>query len=890
MMRYLQGRYISTKAKHLGNLRMANRFGGVPVSDEELSGGRFGGVPVSPDEYQYGSEEERTTSQDVAGGLNKGVTLNPISGLVDAVNWGLKKVGAGSERPFLGTDHMNELFNSIGISTDAGDSIAGKISTEVGAGLSGGATLSAANKVADLGRYVAPMAEYYVTNPIKSLLFDTVGGTVSVAGGEAGEVAGEIIGGEKGRQIGGNIGRMVAPAAVGGVVKAGQYAASKADDFIPMTADSKIRSASRRLHEASSNTNPPNDIDVPKYGKAATGEVFDDPGLIAARRAMDRSDSSRIAYSQDRLSEQNQSLHEGLSKLNVSDEPGFTQSYVSRSVQKAIESKNSNIKRVTDRAIKAANIGPDADMDSIQLSARRDLDDAWKASKGEERRLWKAIPSESFYTGTVKEKANSMIDSLSKFDDPQDIHPLIYNMAGRKPPPHIMDEHGITVKKSKIYNKFLSGDEPIDDLLKLRSRLLAASRKESANGNWNRARITKEAAKSLMDDITPIGGGSKALDMAKDASHYTKDMHETFNRGPVGKIRGYTSDGDMRVSPEMTMERLLPSGTQGKIGARALIAAAEKSGNPEAARKSIEDFLSKKFVANHVNLDTGKVNLNTAATFLKNNPVLDDFPSLKASISSSRQAQALADQVGVSAGRRIKYLENISIASRYTKGEPAAQMDAVLNSPTPLKDMKVLTALAKKDTSGRAMDGLKSSFYHAMKSRVAPDSKQMIDATGDAVVNANRLRTFLNKNKNVIKTLYGQKGVDVLKEVSRGATLNANISKGIAAGGGSDSTQNEQILQAFGTIGGVLGTKMSGGIHSLLAFGIGKRTTMSMADKISKNLVGRVDEIVHAALYDPQLAQMIMTKPTEVNTKKFLNYAVSRGLIDEIPRAVEEEQ
>jgi len=848
------------------------------------------------------SEQPKETSviQDVAGGFNKGMTLNPVSGLVDAVNWGLSKVGMGSARPFLGTEHVSELFDSIGISTDAGDSFAGKVATEIGAGVTGGATLSAAQKGkaafqvgdqmikskagVDLGKYISPMAEYYITNPIQSLIFDTVGAAVSVGGGEVGGIAGEIIGGDKGRQVGEQIGRMAAPVAVGGAIKAGQYAVSKADDFIPMSGDSKIRSAAKRLNNASSNTRPPDDVDVPAYGKAATGEVFDDPGLIAERRAMDRSGSAAVAYSQDRALEQNQSLHQGLAKLNAADEPGFAQTYISKSVQKAIDSKNANIKRATDRAIKAARVGPDADMDSIQISARQDLDAAWTVAKGEEKRMWKSIPAESFYTGDVKKKANGIIDSLAKFDDAQDVHPLIYRMAGRKTPPHVIDEYGLTVKKSKTSEKFLSPNENIDDILSLRSRLLSASRKESANGNWNRARITKEAANSLMDDIKPIGGGSSSLKAAKDASDYTRDLHKTFTSGPVGRVRGYTSEGDIRVAPEMTMERLIPSGTQGKIGARALIAAAEKSGKPDAARKSIEDFLSKKFVANHVNMDTGQINANGAATFIKNNPVLDDFPLLKGSISNARQAQALADQIGVSAGRRIKYLENISIASRYTNGEPAAQMNAVLNSSTPIKDMKVLVSLAKKDASGRAMDGLKASFYQSMKARVAPDSRQMLDASGEAIVNAKKLRGFINKNKATIKLLYGDKGLNVLKEVSRGATLNANIAKGLAAGGGSDTTQNKQILQVFGTIGGFLGTKMSGGVHALLAFGIGKRTTMSMAEKISNNLVSKVDDIVHAALYDPMLAQMIMTKPTEVNTKKFLNYAISRGLIDEVGR------
>ena len=246
-------------------------------------------------------------------------------------------------------------------------------------------------------------------------------------------------------------------------------------------------------------------------------------------------------------------------------------------------------------------------------------------------------------------------------------------------------------------------------------------------------------------------------------------MHNTFSKGPVGRILGHKANGDLKVDPAVTLQKILTSGTSGRQSGRALVAAAEHSQDPrqvQAMKDTISDYLTKRFVAAAMNDSTGQINTTLARNFINKNQILEDYPDIRARMSNAIEAQKLAENVGFATARRIKNIENTHIAGRYTKGEVPAQMAAVLRSPTKIKDLRILVSLAKKakgpngqDMSEQAMDGLKSAFYQAMKAEVAPNSGKF-DAAGDALINAVRLDRFVLDNKKV--TNYSTKFVGVL--------------------------------------------------------------------------------------------------------------------------------
>lgn len=827
------------------------------------------------DRYKDEVDQDKGIYDNLMAGVNKGISYNPVSLAVDAANYGLSFFNLDTEMPVGGSDHIQSLFESWGISTKPDeDSVSGAIGTEVGANISGGGVLAAAGKVTNLGRYVQPMVDYYTANPVSSLLMDTGIAVPAVYGEKTGGYIGEKIGGEQGRQTGEQLGRITGPLAPAGTIALASKAGRRVDHAFPITKGAQKRAAGDILKSRQSKQGIP-DVPAPEYGKPATGELWNDAGLIALRRRMDRESQIAAGRSQDVASSQNQSLRKGLSYFNedVDAAPRFFR----KKVDDAIESTNRNIKRTMEKAKRAvSNMDVDDPLDEIEKQTRVQLNAALTVARNKEKEIWTDIPAEYYDISVVKETADVKVTSVSKYEDPQEIHPLIYQIAGKKPPPNAFDEYGnAVVAESEMYEKFFQGDEKIQDILVLRKRLLSAARKERGNGNWNRARHLKEISFSMINDITPVGENVSRA-MVDDARDYSRELNTVFTEGPIGDVLGYSTKGGLKVSPEVTLEHLIVPGTKGKLGARSLESSSQYLEDPNAISNGIKNFLKKKFVAHAIN-DEGTLNVTKAGNFIKDYSVLDDYPDLKARMGNAKQASTIADEVSKSGVRRIKHIENVTAAGRYTKGEPAVQMESVLNSQTPLKDMKSLMRLAKRDKSGRSIKGLKKSFYDSMMSRVAPDAAQGLDATGDTLVRAKQLRQFMKKYRPVVKELYGEGGVDILKEVSKGATINARVTRGIAAGGGSDTRQN--TAEKIGTIAGVLGTKMSGGVHELLAFGIAKRWSMKMYNLLNESGVGKINDLVHEALYDQNLAKQLMSKPTEVNVRSLMNDSTVRNIL-----------
>ena len=909
-----------------------------------------GGWTVDDTVEGYGGSPPNSltgATKDVAGGLNKGMTLNPISMAVDGINWLTTKAGLTEEgtRPPLGSDHMAELFNAIGIGTDAGDSWQGQLATDFSMSVSGGGTLGAVSKAAPavsatlagteitaataspaLGRYVAPIADYYIANPIKSVAFDAIGAASMGVGGKVGGIAGEAMGGEEGRQIGENIGRAVAPALTAvGVYSAGR-AGQALEDFVPMTTSGKERAAVKILEHgatnqsskpnSASNQNPnssnklvnkvmgreppppaepikANNAKAPKFGEVNTGELLNDVGLIALKKNMSTSSSQSIGRASDNASTQNQSLHGGMRALDAPDADNFVQGYLSRVVRNTIQANQTKANEVILGAVQSARLSPDADLMNIERQAYQQSEALRKSARAGERKVWapELIGTDKYYTADVTKALSKQVGEAGYWDAADDIHPLVYQLLGKKPPPHVTDADGNLALKNTEYGKVLRPTESINGLMKIRSRLMESSRQDSNRGKFYRAKLSRDAAKIVTDHITPVGGGTQALENAAIAREYSSNMHNTFSKGPVGRILGHKANGDLKVDPAVTLQKILTSGTSGRQSGRALVAAADHSQDPrqvQAMKDTISDYLTKRFVAAAMNDSTGQINTTLARNFINKNQILEDYPDIRARMSNAIEAQKLAENVGFATARRIKNIENTHIAGRYTKGEVPAQMAAVLRSPTKIKDLRILVSLAKKakgpngqDMSEQAMDGLKSAFYQAMKAEVAPNSGKF-DAAGDALINAVRLDRFVLDNKGLIKMLYGQKGYKLLNQVRRGANINARGNSGVKSKQGINPDQHtENLVQGIGTISGVIGTKLSGKLHPLLAFGVAKRAGIKLATMLTTQNMQTVETLVEQALYDPTLYRMMTSRVTEQSVNQFLRYAVSRQVLQE---------
>ena len=265
-----------------------------------------------------------------------------------------------------------------------------------------------------------------------------------------------------------------------------------------------------------------------------------------------------------------------------------------------------------------------------------------------------------------------------------------------------------------------------------------------------------------------------------------------------------------------------------------------------------QDFLKIKFAV-----------AQNKKTFLRSHDmILGDYPNLKAQMVDADSAQDILSSVSATAKARIKRVENISLASKYIGSEVSDGVLGILTSKNPTQATRGLKNLAMKDPSGKAIVGVKASFYEAMMDRIThtpPD--------GETVIKANKLRAFLKSYKGSAKVLYGKSGVNVLEDVLKGAEINARISKGMAAGGGSETFQRtaSSAKTAIGNMAVMLGSRLHHylgiKVNALLFAGMARRGAETASSRLFGNEIATAHIMLEKALADPSYATALMRTP-----------------------------
>jgi hypothetical protein len=884
------------------------------------------------------------------GGVNRGIA-QMFGSFADLSRYVLNGFGAGIDKADFGTESIINMMDSVGVPTTPHGGWKGFVSNEIGANLAGFGIVGGAlrlgkgvvrltSKVTDLlsksktnvqitnaveqmqaqsGGVFNSLVNLFSANPGKILAVDLSvspgsGALGYVGGNRAAEIHPDL------RATGEFLGRLVGAGGTVGAVALTKKVAGKTfsamDEALGITPGSKERAAAGFMEDQMAHPNQTKSIlsgslgDLPTHGRATTGQLTNDPGLLAYEHGMASRSPRSVGMANDYATIQNKGLKGGLDPL--SEGRGSTEKtldYIQNTLFKSVSKLEKQAQRAFNKSNElVARLIKKSSIDEISVKSRGIIDDSLRIARKEETALWNKISSKSesptqedainnfarsikdeeavpgTLTGTTSKKgmvdtdgvvvvAESIIDDMGKFADPMSIHPLIYRIAGRKMPKGLFDEYGTDVSKLDDGSIFNSGRESISDLQDIRTRVLDIIRAENAAGNFNRARVLKKISRSLIEDVKPLDASStKVMDDWKIAREYSARLNSIYTEGPVGDVLGYSTKGGLKVAPEVTLDKIIAPGVKGKIGNRAL---SEMSEN--RIRDAVRDFLEVKFASESID-SNGTFSPKKARDFIKKYSVLDDYPELKTRFSDVASAEELTKSIASSYLRRAKRLREISLAARYTKGEPAIQADSVFGSKTPLTDARKLMNRAKRGGQ-EVVNGMRGAFYEAMMRRIAPD-RAKFDLENESFLNPKLLRDFITKHSATVREVWGEHAVKLLKEVSYGADMGARKQLGVAPGGGSDTSQ--KLQSAAGNIGAVLGGKYIPG-HVLIASGIGKR----FLQRIMKGRVGKAEDsimdLVERALYHPEMARTLLATPNARNLGKiqeWLGFPVTQAVSD----------
>ncbi|MBU1235014.1 MAG: hypothetical protein KKC77_19175 [Proteobacteria bacterium] len=318
------------------------------------------------------------------------------------------------------------------------------------------------------------------------------------------------------------------------------------------------------------------------------------------------------------------------------------------------------------------------------------------------------------------------------------------------------------LKGSIITNKKVNTTD-IKEMQGLRSKLLETQRIARKEGQWNKARIAGDVADAILTDIETEATKTLSPDAAslKVAIAATKKFKDRFERGITGKILGYSKEGAPAIDPSLTLDVSI-----GRMGTKGAVDIEKVVVTPEA-RQATQKYLGRSFTEYAVDKKSGELNPIKANNWMKNNDeILDQFPELKTTLSDASKAQELATNTKVAMEARKAKIRDpkISVAERFLR-EPFLnkKIKNILDAPNPVRMTNQLVRQARKDTSGKALEGLKGGFVDDMLE--VSTAGGAYNELGERTLSGKSLLGYLNKNSAALKEVFSSEQLDRMKKI-----------------------------------------------------------------------------------------------------------------------------
>lgn len=399
--------------------------------------------------------------------------------------------------------------------------------------------------------------------------------------------------------------------------------------------------------------------------------------------------------------------------------------------------------------------------------------------------------------------------------------------------------------------------ETVSEMHGLYSKLRETARaaRSGTNQQRNMARISDEIADAILDDLGAGAGQTNVGRTIDEARAFSAEMHQTFDQGVIGKLLKQSIDGDRTVDPALTLERTVGrGGTQGAVGADNIRAAT----GPDADLQ-IEDFLQGRFNRAAFGPD-GQFNARGGLAYMRDNAdMIERFPNLQETLGEAMRTQSRAANAKARASNALTNMDNASKSptAAFNQAPAETAIDAVFKAKRPSFAARQLAATARKDTSGKALDGLKGSFADY----IIRNSTDANGLNGDAMLgflarpeNTATLRTVLPNGDIGRMRMIGTE----LKKLRAGRKAAPDI------GGLSPRSPNRLIEYAARIIAANQGAKAGNGGASI--------QTANMASTQMKKMLGnlqndKAEQMLIDAVSDPELFRLLLVDPGKVTLK-----------------------
>lgn len=673
-------------------------------------------VKVDQSFLQLSPEQQEATVEEIANSIgartnrgpmaqvNKGIAES-VGGFVDFVNpfdrpHSLNPFSDGTGSAVAGIENV---MNAGGIRTAQGEPETGAEAFFRGSGQAAGALPMVGGGLNILRQGSGMVAN--VADDVFRPLATTGGSTAEVVAGGISEGARQATENMGGGEFAQNIAAIAAPVgAFGGLATAGalvkrapgvtlgrQAIRSASAAVAPFTEAGGREVARRRMRELAGGGDRAFELAEMTEGEnplnLTPAQQTQDPNLLGLERlAADQDPLLRVEL--ERRAAQSRDLATEAVRQGAGDVQDARDVFAQQRQQFSDE-----LNRLVQDRVSRAGATLDAQspqFESVQNSekVKRAIDGALDQALSLEADLWARVPTDAVVTTqTARQTAQDLIARTPRAQQ-NDVPQIARELLGENgfgDQETVAEMHGLYSELRRVARSAMAGNDQ----------------------NKNKARIANSIADAILQDLGTRDPSDEVGQLINSARTYSAELHETFDRGAVGKILKRTLDGDTTVDSQLSLQSTVGRG--GDVGA---VAASQITQAAPQSERFVTDYIKGMF-ADVARNESGQFDRRAAARFVRNNrELLARFPDLRNDIAEAvdagDSAEAFADRVA----SRLSRLQNksASTVARFLDGPPERAVKAVTQSQNPAQAAARLANAARKDPSGEAMAGLKDAF------------------------------------------------------------------------------------------------------------------------------------------------------------------------------------
>jgi hypothetical protein len=579
----------------------------------------------------------------------------------------------------------------------------------------------------------------------------------------------------------------------------------------------------------------------------------DEPALMALEQAVLKESPSEMTRISTKRSESIQKLANIIKRSgNIRD----TRAFAKAKLDRLKVAMNARIEKAADDAGAALFSLGRPDEISASIAVRESLEKALADARVQEDQLWSAIQQRirGPVTKTLSKykQLDDTLASSQKDDMPASAKALIGPQVTRG------TKRGTRAKVKTT---------TVQELYGLYRKLGEEAAAARAAGQFNKARVAGELRASILNDLDSFSAGGEVGNSLRVAREYSAELNSKFTQGPVGKILRFAREGIERVPEEMTLRTSIGPG---KIPAKLSAQAIQRAADDATVMEGIGDFLKAEFLKTAVDPSTGRIRAGSADSFLrKYDEIFELVPAIRLQIQSARSSEDVLRRVTKVTDAARKNLDRpaISTTALLLNAPADREISTILRSPDPKRVMRQIVVMAKRDKTGKSIEGLRAAMSEYLIDSVT--SKSALDIQGKPVVGGIKLSNILQDDKIIdsLALLFTPKEIQEIKSAAKQMAAIEKLVKTSA----SDEIIRDRAGWLIATIGRVIGARAGGKLSSATPGGslqsaqIGSNVVTKYLNSLT---VGKAKQLLIDAVQDPELMKALLTHKNGNVSKK----------------------